>query len=118
MEETLPKKEKHIINWLHSCDPLRGCASLRTLHVVLEDLCKHGEEGVLEAADSGGVGLAGDADRQAEGLKQVVVKVRLAGILKTTFQGYNIPLLLDKPPPTHTENTVQVCFTLLTKRSL
>lgn len=54
----------------------------RTLDIVLEDLCEDGEERVLEAADSRGVGLAGDAYRQAEGLKQVVVKVRLAGILE------------------------------------
>lgn len=60
----------------------------RTLDIVLEDLCEDGEERILEAADSGGVGLAGDADRQAEGLEQVVVKVRLAGILKKGFHGY------------------------------
>lgn len=58
------------------------------MDIVLEDLCEDGEERVLEAADSRGVGLAGDAYRQAEGLKQVMVKVRLAGILKSTFLGY------------------------------
>lgn len=55
----------------------------RTLNVVLEDLGEDGEERFLEAADRGRVGFAGDPDRQAQGLKQVVVKVRLAGILKT-----------------------------------
>lgn len=116
MEETLPKKEKNIRNWLHSCDPPRGSASQRrrTLDIVLEDLRKYGEEGVLEAADSGGVGLAGDADRQAEGLKQVVVKVRLAGILKTRFQGYTFHFCWTNLSTQHS----QVCFTLLTKRSL
>lgn len=79
------------------------------MYVVLEDLRKYGEEGVLEAADGGGVGLAGDADRQAKGLKQVVVKVRLAGILKTRFQGYNIPLLLDKPLHTTQSRCVLPC---------
>lgn len=85
------------------------------MDVVLEDLRKYGEEGVLEAADGGGVGLAGDADRQAKGLKQVVVKVRLAGILKTRFQGLQHSTSAGQ---TSTHNTVQVCFTLLTKRSL
>lgn len=79
------------------------------MDIVLEDLRKYGEEGVFEAADSGGVGLAGDADQQAEGLKQVVVKVRLAGILKTRFQGYNIPLLLDKPLHTTQSRWVLPC---------
>lgn len=53
-----------------------------TLDVVLEDFGEDREERLLEAADSGGVGLAGDADGQAQRLEQVVVKVRLAGILK------------------------------------
>lgn len=79
------------------------------MNVALEDLRKYGEEGVLEAAHSGGVGLAGDADRQAEGLKQVVVKVRLAGILKSRFRGYNIPLLLDKAPHTTQSRCVLPC---------
>lgn len=56
----------------------------RTLDVVLEDLREDGEERVLEAAHGGRVGLTGDADRQTEGLKQVVVKVRLAGVLEDT----------------------------------
>lgn len=79
------------------------------MDVVLEDLRKHGEEGVLEAADRDGVGLAGDADRQAEGLKQVVVKVRLAGILKTRFRGYNVRLLLDKTLHTTQSRCVLPC---------
>lgn len=72
------------------CEPIKKLGRSRrdTLDIVLEDLCEDGEEGVLEAADSHGVGLAGDAYRQAEGLKQVVVKVRLAGVLKSTFLGY------------------------------
>lgn len=68
----------------------RGLGALRrhveinsgTLDVVLKNLCDDGKECFLEAADRGGVGLAGDPDGQAQGLKQVVVKVRLAGILK------------------------------------
>lgn len=55
------------------------------MDIVLEDLREDGEERILEAADSDGVGLAGDAYRQAEGLKQVVVEVRLAGILEGRF---------------------------------
>lgn len=58
------------------------------MDVVLEDLREDGEERVLEAADSRRVGLAGDAYGQAEGLEQVVVEVRLAGILKGRFRGY------------------------------
>lgn len=53
-----------------------------TLDVVLQDFGEDREERLLEAADCGGIGLAGDADGQTQRLKQVVVEVRLAGILK------------------------------------
>lgn len=53
-----------------------------TLDIILKDLREDREEGFLKAANSSGVGLAGDSHRQAQGLEQVVVKVRLAGILK------------------------------------
>lgn len=53
-----------------------------TLDIVLQDFGEDGEERFLEAADGGGVGLAGDADGQTQRLKQVVVEVRFAGILK------------------------------------
>lgn len=53
-----------------------------TLDIVLKDLREDGEERFLKAADRGGVGFAGDPHRQAQGLKQVVVEVRFAGILK------------------------------------
>ncbi len=68
-----------------------------TLDIVLKDLSEDGEECFLEAADSGGVGLAGDPDRQAQRLKQVVVKVRLAGILKTCDRFWISRLPLNKP---------------------
>lgn len=48
----------------------------------MKDLSENREKSLLKAAHSGGVGLAGDPDGQAEGLKQVVVEVWLAGILK------------------------------------
>lgn len=79
------------------------------MDIVLEDLGEDGEERVLEATDSGGVGLAGDAYRQAEGLKQVVVEVRLAGILEGRFLLFTIPLLLRH---ISTRKTVQVGFYL------
>lgn len=53
-----------------------------TLDVALEDFGEDGEECFFEAADGGGVGLAGDADGQAQRLEQVVVEVRLAGVLE------------------------------------
>ena len=63
-------------------------AQWRTLDIILKDLSEDREESLLEAADSSRVGFAGDADGQAQGLKQVVVKVRLAGILKTGDTDY------------------------------
>lgn len=54
---------------------------LRTLHVVLKDLCEHGEEGLLETAHSRRVCLTGDPDGQTQWLKQVVIEMGLAGIL-------------------------------------
>lgn len=48
----------------------------------MKDFCEDWEECFLKAADSSRIGLTGDPDRQTQGLKQVVVKVRLAGILK------------------------------------
>lgn len=57
---------------------------MHTLDIVLKNLCENREESFLETADSGGVGFAGDPDRQAQGLKQVVVEVWLAGILKVS----------------------------------
>lgn len=52
------------------------------MNIILKDLCEDREECFLKADDCGGVCLAGDPNRQAEGLEQVVVKVRFAGILK------------------------------------
>lgn len=56
-------------------------SSKRTLHVVLKNLCEHGEECLLKAAHSHRVGLTGDPDGQAQWLKQVVVEMGFAGIL-------------------------------------
>lgn len=66
------------------CSPEDGLLEVErlTLNIVLEDFSEDWEKRFLEAADSGCIGLAGDADGQAQRLKQVVVKVRLAGILK------------------------------------
>lgn len=58
-----------------------GRSSLRTLHVILKDLCEYREEGFLEAAHSHRVRLAGDPDGQAQWLKQVVIEMGLARIL-------------------------------------
>ena len=58
--------------------------SRHTLDIVLKDLCENRKKCFFKAANSGGVGLAGDPDRQAQGLKQVVVEVWLAGILKVS----------------------------------
>lgn len=85
------------------------------MDIVLEDLREDGEERVLEAADSGRVGLAGDAYRQAEGLKQVVVEVRFAGILEGTFPLLQFRFCYDTFRHTKPFRWV---FTLLTKRSL
>lgn len=67
-----------------TCGPAAGPGPVGplTLHVVLQDLGEDGEERFLEAADGGSVGLAGDADGQTQRLEQVVVEVRLAGVLK------------------------------------
>lgn len=54
----------------------------RTLNIILKDLREDGEEGFLKAADCRRVSFAGDPHRQAQRLKQVVIKMRLAGILK------------------------------------
>lgn len=59
----------------------RSCLR-RTLNVVLEDLGEDGEEGLLEAADCGRVGFAGDPHGQAQRLEQVVIEMRLAGVLE------------------------------------
>lgn len=94
----------------------------QTLDIVLKDFSEDGEECFLEAADCGGVGLAGDPDRQAQGLKQVVVKMRLAGILKMSDQDElthvspeQTRILVNPSVPI---NSDKVCITLLTKRSL
>lgn len=57
-------------------------APLPTLHIVLEDLGEDQEQRLLEAGDGGRVGSAGDSYGQADGLEQVMVEVRLAGILE------------------------------------
>lgn len=67
-----------------------GGGGMHTLDIVLQDLREDREERILEAADSCWGGLAGDADGQAEGLEQVVVKVRLAGVLKKHSSGSHL----------------------------
>ena len=84
----------------------------------MKDLREHGEEGLLKAAHGAWVGLAGDPDGQAQGLKQVVVEVGLAGILKAGEKSNKhlaswyrkSTLLVDR----HEES---VWITLLTKSS-
>lgn len=41
----------------------------QTLDIILKDLSEDREECLLKAANSGGVGLTGDPNRQAQGLK-------------------------------------------------
>ncbi len=52
-----------------------------TLHIILEDLSKHRKQGLFKADHSVLIGLAGDPDGQAQWLKQVMVEMRLTGIL-------------------------------------
>lgn len=89
MEETLQKKTDKDVELSLKRHQLCFNTNWRTLNIVLEDLREDGEERFLKTADSSGVRLAGDADRQAQGLKQVVVKVRFAGILKADETFFN-----------------------------
>ena len=58
----------------------------KLLHILLEDLLKHGEQDSLEVGDGSGLGLANDPDGQTQGFEEIVVVVRLGRILGRLFQ--------------------------------
>lgn len=67
----------------------RHSLTVVTLHIILQDLCEHQEQSLLKAPHCLWVCLARYPYRQADWLKQVMVKVRFAGILETSYKQIN-----------------------------